>query len=264
MAVLAEHKTGPKIKWGEGRWDWFYRIFIKPKQVFKEIVEGDGRVWLRPMVVLIILTLILSLAGGPARLMNAQMGMNEMPEDFPYWSEEQQNQYFQGQAEMLSPLFIYIFPALISLAGLWLGWFLLGNILHLMMTFKGSRQAQSAYLNLAAWAAMPFAIRCLVQTVALLATRQVIDDPGLSGFLEPGGSAGLALLNVLLGMVDIYALAFVVLLWIGAPVISGLRPEKTWWVTILAILVFVLLASLPSFAVSQLSGLGSIQPYMFF
>jgi hypothetical protein len=53
-------------------------------------------------------------------------------------------------------------------------------------------------------------------------------------------------------------------LWIGAPVISGLRPEKTWWVTILAILVFVLLASLPSFAVSQLSGLGSIQPYMFF
>ena len=264
MTELTESKTGPKIKFGEGQWDWFYRIFLKPKQVFSEIVQKDGRVWLRPMMVLSILTLILSLTGGPARLTNAQMGMNEMPEDFPYWSEEQQNQYFHGQAEMQSPLFIYVFPALISLSGLWIGWFLLGNILHLMMTFKGSRQTQGAYLNLVAWAAMPFTVRCLIQTVALLATRQIIDDPGLSGFLDPGESAGLAFLNVVLGMLDFYSLGFVLLLFFGAPIISGLKPEKTWWVTILAVVVFVLLASLLTFAVSQLSGLGSIQPYLFF
>ena len=264
MTELTESKTGPKIKFGEGQWNWFFRIFVKPKQVFSEIVEKNGQVWLRPLIILSILTLILSLAGGPARLISAQQGMGEMPEDFPYWSEEQQNQYFQGQEEMQSPLFIYVFPALISLAGLWLAWFLLGNILHLMMTFKGSRQTQSAYLNLVAWAAMPFAIRCLVQAIALLATRQVIDDPGLSGFLDTGESAGLAFLNILLGMIDFYALGFVLLIWIGAPIISGLKPEKTWWVTVLAVVVFVLLAALPTFAMSQVRGLGSIRPYLFF
>ena len=264
MTELTESKTKPKIKFGEGQWGWFYRIFVKTKQVFSEIVEMNLRVWLRPMMVLSILTLILSLAGGPSRLANAQMGMNEMPQDYPYWSEEQQNQYFQGQAEMQSPLFIYVFPALISLSGLWLGWFLLGNILHLMMTFKGSRQSQGASLNLVAWAAMPFTIRCLVQIVALFATRQVIDEPGLSGFLDVGDSAGLAFLKVLLGMLDIYSFGFVFLLWFGAPIISGLKPEKTWWVTILAVVVFILLAALPIFIMSRLSSLGSIQPYLFF
>ena len=264
MTEIKDTKVNPLSKLGEGQWQWFYKVFLKPRQVFSEITAREKRVWLRPMLVLSLLVLILSLAGGPARLSNMQMNTGEMPEEFPYWSEEQQNQYFQGQAEMQGPLFIYIFPSLISLAGLWLGWFLLGNILHLMMTFKGSRQVQGAYLDLVAWAVMPFAIRCLVQTIALLVTRQLIDDPGLSGFLNPGESAGLTFLNVLLGMLDIYSLGFVFLLWVGAPIISGLKPEKAWWVTILAVMIFAILASLPTFAMSQLSGLGSIQPYLFF
>jgi membrane protein insertase Oxa1/YidC/SpoIIIJ len=264
MTEIEGVKKKPLHKLGEGQWQWFYRIFIKPRQVFSEVAVKEKRVWLRPMLVLSILVLILTLAGGPARIRNTQMGMNEMPEDFPYWSEEQQNQYFQGQAEMQGPMFIYIFPILLSLVSLWLGWFLLGNILHLMMTFKGSRQTQGNYLDLVAWAAIPFAIRSLVQIISLLTTRQVIDEPGFSGFIGAAESGGLAFLKAVLGKLDIYSLGFVLLLWIGAPIVSGLKPEKTWWVTILGVVIFLALASLPSFVASQLQGLGSIRPYLFF
>jgi len=264
MTEIKGVKSNPISKSGEGKWQWFYRIFLKPRQVFSEMAAKEKRVWLRPMLVLSILVVILSLAGGPARLRNMNMSMTEMPEDFPYWSEEQQNQYFQGQAEMQGPMFVYVIPVLISLVSLWLGWFLLGNILHLMMTFKGSRQSQGNYLDLVAWSAVPFAIRCLVQTISLIATRQVIDDPGLSGFLDAGDNAGLAFVRILLGLLDIYSLGFVVLLWIGTPILSGLKPGKTWWVTVLAVVIFIILASLPSFAVGQLRGLGSIRPYLFF
>lgn len=266
MTDLAGGNSEPKKGLGNEQWRWLYELFLRPRKIFSEIAGKENRAWLKPMLVLSILTLLLSLAGGPARLTNAQMNVGEMPEDFPYWSEDQQNQYFEGQAEMQGPLVIYVFPLVVSLAALWLGWFLLGNILHLLMTLKGSQQPQGAYLNLAAWSALPFAIRSVVQIIALLATREVISNPGLSGFITAGedAGAGLTLLRILLGMVDIYSLWFAALVWIGAPIISRLKQEKTWWITVVALVIFVILASLPDFAVAQIGGLGSIRPYLFF
>lgn len=242
-------------------WNWFLDIFIHPKQVFSAIASTEKGVWLKPMLVLTVLVLILSVAAGPARLQNAQMGLGQPPEDFQYWSEEQQNQFFEGQQAMQSPLFIYIFPLIGSLIGLWVGWFALGSILHLLMTFAGSRQPQGAYLNLTAWAAVPFALRSLIQIIAVATTRQVISSPGLSGFITAGQSGGLDLLRTLLGMVDIYAIGFAILLFIGAPIVSGLKVEKSRWVTAVALVIFVILAALPGFFVGQFSGLGTIRPF---
>lgn len=248
----------------KGPWTWFLDIFIHPRQVFSAIAQTEKGVWLKPMLVLTALVVILSLVAGPARLMNAQMNLSQPPDDFQYWSEEQQNQFFEGQQAMQSPLFIYIFPLLGSLVGLWLGWFALGSILHLLMTFKGSRQPQGAYLNLSAWAAVPFALRSLVQIFAVVATRQVIDDPGLAGFITAGQSGGLDLLRIFLGMIDIYALGFAALVLIGAPIVSGLKMEKSLWVAALGLAIFVILAALPGFFIGQISGLGTIQPLFLF
>lgn len=245
-------------------WSWFLDIFIHPREVFSAIAQTEKGVWLKPMLVLTVLVVILSVSAGPARLMNTQMNAGLPPDDFQYWSEEQQNQFFEGQMAMQSPLFIYIFPLLGSLVGLWVGWFAIGSVLHLLMTFAGSRQPQGAYLNLAAWAALPFAIRSIVQIIAVLATRQVIDDPGLSGFIAAGQSGGLDLLRILLGKVDIYALAFTALILLGAPIVSGLKAKKSLWVTALALAIFVILAALPAFFIGQFNGLGTIQPLFLF
>ena len=152
----------------KSRWDWIPRLFVQLRRVLGRLAEIDGRAWFKPMLVLTVLVVLLSVLGGGARLRAAQMNMVQPPEDFQYWSEEQQNQFFESQAAIQGPLFIYIFPLLGAIAGLWAGWFLLGSMLHLLMTLKGSRQPQVVYLNLVAWAALPFIIRSLVQLVAVI------------------------------------------------------------------------------------------------
>lgn len=262
-AIAEQHKeqseTGKRIPW-----NWFLEIFVKPNNVFRAIKESDRKLWVIPMLVISVLLVILSLVGGPARLTNTQMSMSQPPSDFQYWTVEQQNQFFEGQQAMQGSLFIYIFPLLGSLIAFWAGWFILGSVFHLLMTLKGSRQPQLAYLNLIAWAAVPFALRCLVQIVAALVTRQVIDDPGLSGFVTMSESSMLSLLRILLGFVDIYALGFVVLTLIGAPVVSGLKNQKSLWVAGLAIVIFLVLAIIPKFIAGQVDGLGTIQPFILF
>jgi hypothetical protein len=262
MSVVEGRIDKKKVE--KGPWSWFMDIFIHPRAVFTAIAQSEKGVWLKPMLVLTALVVILSLSAGPARLLSTQMNAGLPPDDFQYWSEEQQNQFFEGQMAMQSPLFIYIFPLLGSLVGLWLGWFAIGSILHLLMTFAGSRQPQGAYLNLAAWAALPFAIRSIVQIIAVIATKQVIDDPGLSGFITAGQSGGLDLVRILLGMVDIYALGFAALVLLGAPIVSGLKVEKSLWVTALALAIFVIMAALPGFFMGQFNGLGTIQPLFLF
>ena len=245
-------------------WSWFWEVFLHPKRVFSAISPFEKGIWLKPMLVLTALVIILSLIGGPARLTGAQMNMGQPPEDFQYWSEEQQNQFFEGQQAKQSSLFIYIFPLLGSIAGLWLGWFIFGSLLHLLMTFRGSRKPQVAYLNFIAWAGLPFAIRSVIQIIAVASTRHVIAAPGLSGLITAGKSGGLDLLRSLLGNIDIYTLGFAALVLIGAPIISGLKSEKSLWVTILGLVIFLILVIVPSFFIGQMNGLGSIQPLFLF
>jgi len=252
------------VKESRNRWVWLYRIFIQPRRIFKKIANLDGSAWLMPMLILTVFVLLLAALGGPARQQEIQMNMGQPPEDFQYWSEEQQNQYFEGQTAMQGPLFVYVFPVMSALAGLWGGWFIMSSLLLLLMTFKGSRQPQVSYLNLVAWAALPFVVRSLVQLVAVVSTQREINNPGLSGFIDAGESALLAYAQILLSFIDLYSIWFVLLLLIGAPLVSKLKPDKSLPMTVLAILLFFVLASIPGFAANQLGGLGTIRPFLFF
>jgi len=261
---MTESVVLKNVKGSRNRWVWLYRIFIQPKRVFEKIADLDGSTWLMPMLILTAFVLLLSALGGPARQQEIQMNMGQPPEDFQYWSEEQQNQFFEGQTAMQGSLFVYVFPLLSALAGLWGGWFILSSLLLLLMTFKGSRQPQVAYLNLVAWAALPFVVRSLVQLVAVVSTQRAINNPGLSGFIDAGERGLLAYVQILLSFIDIYSIWFVLLLLIGAPLVSKLKPDKSLAMTALALLLFIVLASLPGFAVNQLGGLGTIRPFLFF
>lgn len=246
-------------------WKMLLWIFFHPKRVFAAISGSKRRSWHVPMLVLTAFMIILSLIGGPARLQQAQMNMGQPPDEFQYWTEEQQNQFFESQQAVQGPLFIYIFPLIGSLVQLWLGWFLFGSIFHLLMTLRGSREPQSAYLHLVAWAAMPFSIRSLIQIIAICMTRQAIQSPGLSGFIVNSmDKNALEYLSIILSMIDIYSLWFLALLLIGSPIISGLKPQKSMWVILLGCLAFVILASLPAFILAQLGGLGTIRPFILF
>lgn len=245
-------------------WKWLLDILIAPTKVFNHLTSIQKHAWGMPMLLLTALLIVTSLVGGPARLEHTIMNLNQPPDDFIYWSPEQQNQFYEGQMAMQGPLFTVIFPMISSLAGLWLGWFLLCSILHLLMTLKGSRQSREVYFNFSAWAAVPFALRSLVQIFALFSTRQIIVNPGLSGLISQQAEGWQAYLRLLLGMVDVYGLWFISLLLIGSPIISGLKPGKARSTTLIACLILIALALIPGIIRLQLGGLGTVRPFIFF
>lgn len=206
------------------------------------------------MLLLTALALTLVIVSGPVLLSQAQMN-NNLPPDFQYYSPEQQQQFAQGVQTQQSAIFIYVFPALGKLAGLWIGWFLLGSVLHLTLTLSGSRSTNRSALNLTAWASLPFALRYLVQIIAILATRQLITQPGLSGFVAADAGRSIALLGALLTFVDIYLIWQIVLLLIGVTPLSGLTRAKAWSAAMISVLILLLLSALPGFIGAQVSNL---------
>lgn len=255
-------KSPPEIN--NRHWSWLITILIHPRKVFKQIASIQNQTWVLPMLLLSALIVVASFAGGPARVQHTIMNLNQPPEDFVYWTAEQQNQFYEGQMALQGPLFTVVFPMISSLAGLWLGWFLFTSILHLLMTLKGSRQPREVYFNLTAWSAVTFALRSFVQIIALLSTRQIIQNPGLSGLISQQAIGGLAFFRLVLGMIDLYNIWFIVLLLLGAPIVSGLKSEKAISTTLIAILIFIVLALIPGIIRLQLGGLGTVRPFIFF
>lgn len=263
---MAEEIESPYLHTETPKWHLklLLDIFIAPRRCFKQIAAVKNHGWGMPMLLLTVLIIFASIAGGPARFQHTVMNLNQPPDDFIYWTPEQQNQFNEGQLAMQGLLFTVVFPMISSLAGLWLGWFLIASILHLLMTLKGSRQSREVFLNYSAWASVPFAIRSLVQIISFLSTKQIIGNPGLSGLISQQAVGWQAYLRLVLGMVDLYAIWFIVLLFLGSTIMSGLKPGKAISTTLIACLIFFVLALVPGIIRLQLSGLGTVRPYFFF
>ncbi len=141
-------------------------------------------------------------------------------------------------------------------------WFVVGWLLHLVLTLLGGRGTSRAALNVAAWAALPALIRSLVQLVAMLATDQLIAAPGLAGFAPAGEGFANALLSGMLSNVDIYLLWQIVLLFIGVRLSSQLPALKCWLAILLTIVITLALRALPAAILAQFGGLTVIRPFL--
>lgn len=112
-------------------------------------------------------------------------------------------------------------------------------------------------MNVVAWSSLPFFIRDIVQIIAILVTKQLITQPGLSGFMESGTTGLPAYLSSLLSFVDIYLIWQFILIGIGARKISGLKAGKAWLATLIAIIIFLALKALPGLIGAQLGTLST-------
>ena len=171
--------------------------------------------------------------------------------------------YINANQPNTSPLMMVILPGLSALLGVWGGWFILGAVLHLALTMSGGRGSRSADFNLAAWASLPFAVRYLVQIGAMLITRQMICDPGLSGFFPADAAGVTAYLAIIMGLIDIYLIWQVVLLIVGATTGARLSAPKAAGAVIGSMLVLLMLQALPDFLLAQLGALSVQRPFFF-
>jgi hypothetical protein len=241
---------------------WVLPLFIRPRRTTNEIVTQEKSVWLTPLLILSILAVLYALIAAPVRRANIEIGAN-LPADFQYYTEEMQNQFYAAQEKQTSPLFLYVFPVLSGLLRFWVSWFILGILLYLSLTLAGSRAGSIKSYNLSAWSFLPFGVRYLVQILALLFSRTLVQNPGLSGFVSTDASGFISYLGQLLGFVDIYFIFQVILLLLGVIPLSGLSRGKAWTATAVSLLILVLLQAVPGFLSHALSGL-SLNGYYFF
>ena len=247
------------------RFDWLLPTFLHPRRTLTAVAEQEKPVWMLPMILLSVLILIYVLAAGPVRRQAAQMNMNnKLPPGFEYWLPEEQMRYQETVSRSAGFFTTHVTPALGSLAGLWIGWFLLGSLLHLGLTLGGSRSSNLGALNLAAWASLPLALRAVVQIIAVLATQKIISSPGLAGFAaaEPTGFG--AFMASILALIDIYLIWQVILLLVGFIPLSCLKRGKAWIITTIIFLIILSLRALPAYISMQLSSLKMGGGFFFF
>lgn len=245
------------------RFDWLLPVFFRPTRTMRAVAAEEHAQWLLPMLVLTVLTILFVVVAGPLRQQAILTAGVELPESFQYMTPEQQEQFLQAQQSGAGIAQTHVFPGVAAVGGLWLSWFVLGGVLHLVMTLLGSRSSTTTAYNMASWASLPFALRLVVQMVAMLATRTLITSPGLSGFLAGDASGALVFARIVLSMVDIYLIWQFILLVIGASS-TGMSRGKAFAGVLIAILLVLALGALPGFGMAQLSGLNVDRPFIFF
>ena len=241
---------------------WIPGVIFKPKQTFASITSQASS-WFTPMLVLTLAVLIHVLASGWVNQQIAATGVIPTPPDFQYWNQEMQNQYMQSQQVRQGSVFLYVIPAIGALSAAWIGWLIVGGMLHLATTLLGGRGETSASINLVAWANLPFAIREVVRGIYLLATRQPIAAEGLAGFVDSASGSAAVFLVSLLALVDIYLIWHVVLMAIGVHSHTRLPAGKATIGAASVVLIVVLIQALFGYLFSQLSALSVVRPFFF-
>ena len=256
--------TGSDPRRSKAPFIWLIEVLFRPGKTMRAVVSEERGLWIIPLLLLSILTIAHALVAGPLRQEAAMNSQGELPENFQYMTPEQQQEYMQAQQSKANTTMTTVFPAIGGLVGLWTGWFILGGILHLAMTLRGSRSTTATAFNLTAWASVPFAIRLIVQIVAMLSTHRLIISPGVSGFIATDAAGALMYARVVLTMVDLYLIWQFILLVVGAAATPGLTTGKALGGVFVTVALMLALSALPGFLAAQLSGLDVTRSFFFF
>lgn len=244
------------------RFDLVLPVLIRPRAAMARIVESNRAIWRTPLFLIILAAVAQALVAGSIKAAAAASGELALPPDFEFYAPEQQAQFMQAATATNNPTFNYVLPALGAALGVFVLWFVIGWLLHLVLTLLGGRGTSRSALNVAAWAALPALIRSLVQLVAMLVSDQLIAAPGLAGFAPAGEGFANALLSGVLSHVDIYLLWQIVLLFIGVRLSSQLPAAKCWLAILLTILITLTARALPAAILARFDGLTVIQPFL--
>jgi hypothetical protein len=243
--------------------NWVPDVLFHPRRAFQRIITLPHAIWLTPLLILSCLVLINKIVTGQLKNQAALMGEISYPPDFQYYTPEHQAQYTQAIQSKQGPVFVYVLPSITSLFGVWIGWLILGGILHLVTTLLGGRGSTVLSMNIVAWGSLALAIRALVQVIYMLITNKIIGNPGLSGFSPTGEAGWLVFLGQFLRLIDIYIIWQILLLILGVRLSTGLNTTKSSVGVILTILIILLLHAGLSCLGIVLGNLTITRPFFF-
>lgn len=245
------------------RLGWVWSTFLHPRETFARIAAESRGNWLTPLLLLSLTALLHVGVAGWLRGVAAASGEVQLPPDFQYYTPEQQAQVMQALQATAGPVFLYVFPALLALGALWLGWLLVSSLVHLALTALGGRGSVHMTLNLVAWAGLPLMLRDLVRSGVMLSTEQLLVNPGLSGFVVPGEQIYRLFFVHLLGQVDAYLIWTILLMILGARLAGGASGNRPILGISLSVLLAMAVRAGLATSLGFLSTLSVVRPFIF-
>lgn len=238
-----------------------FGVLFRPRRAFEQLGAMEGSTWLTPMLTLTLTGFVYILVRGWLQTRAAMMGEVPLPRDWQWWMPEMQAQYMQAQAATQGPVFQYVIPAMGMLASLWVGWIIVGGLMHLTFTMLGGRGTTGGAMNMVAWAWLPVGVRDVLRVIFMLVTQRAIQSPGLAGFAPLGEGNGPLFLSALFALLDLFIAWQVALLVIGAQFAEKM-PTGRALTGVLIVVIVILLAQAGVGAISNsLGGLMIARPF---
>jgi hypothetical protein len=144
--------------------------------------------------------------------------------------------------------------------GAWLGWIVHALLAYFGGVLIGGRATFGGVFKTIALAAMPLALRGIVQLIYLATTSQPLGAAGLSGLVLPSAavninsnaapitppSAGTLLLGALLGGIDLFQIWALIALGLGLAALTRLKKGPALTLSVVTFVLMAILFALPS------------------
>jgi hypothetical protein len=243
------------------RFDLVLPLFIRPRATLTRIAAHNRANWRTPITLLLLAAGARALVAGSLNAAARAGGEFSLPPGYEFYTPEQMAQFQQAATATNNPAFNYVLPTLGALLGVVVIWFLISWLLHLVLTLLGGRGTSQATINVTAWASLPLFLRYIIQIVYMLSTNSLLAAPGLAGFAPAGEGFLYTLLASILSQIDLYFIWFVILLFIGARLVSQLPRAKSWLAVLLVVALVMVLRGLLPAILAQFSDLTVIRPF---
>lgn len=231
-------------------------ILIRPRQGFAAIAERSGRAWMIMALLGLGLATLPAIVSGPVRAQQIRetFESQDFREALPPGAETPED--FDPASVAASPVITILFPAAGAVIGLLFGWVLWSGALHLIGSLVGGRNSFLNVLRTVIWAWVPYGLRSMLQTIYIGISGNLIENPGLSGFVNSGPppetpfavtppSTGVLALRAFLEQIDLFLFWHLALLVIGMMAVAKLPRRKAlgvvlgiWALVILLRVVF--------------------------
>lgn len=268
--MMSEEKELTPERWGILRLLW--GIIVRPRATLEYLREHEARTWWVPALLTVLLVVLLTLVGAPIVAQQTREAVIATQEQLGEQQGRELSAEQQAQMESIatSPLIIVVFPTVSGVVGRVAGWLAWAGALYLAGMALGGRSTFGQMFRVVVWTWLPHALRGLVQTVYILASGQLIANPGLSGLVQDNRPVaemivappdlGQILLTAFLSRVDLFLLWNLILLVIGVRVATRLPRRKALLATLGVWVLLTALSLLPTLVSSlfaqQMGGFG--------
>jgi len=236
-------------------------MVVRPRTTLEYLRVRGGRAWWLPALLAVLLVILPILVAAP---ITAQQSREAVAVAQEQWGEqrgvemsaEEQAQMEQAMSIAASPLLTTVFPAAGSVVVLVVGWLVWAGALYLAGLALGGRSTFGQMFRMVVWTWLPYALRGLLQTVYILASGQIIANPGLSGLVQETRpiseivvsppSLDQTLLVAFLSRIDLFLVWSLILLVVGVTVTTRLPRRKAALVTLGVWLLLTALGLLPA------------------